>query len=157
MVTKGQDSAKSRRFPPEVLFVALVFLALSGCSKAPEASTPLIPVMQHDQAVLTVEKIKQDLVRRRVHISGVTEDLPDDVWMFDFDEPKQVEILQQQATDRGLTVVILMRTGDNPNRNEEEPIEVSGKLRLDYLKQGSRLMLKDVENLTFRYSIGIAV
>jgi hypothetical protein len=156
MVTKGQDSGRFRS-PPAVLLVALVFIALGSCSKAPQASSPLIPVVQHDQTALTVEKIKQDLVRRRVHISGVTEDLPDDVWTFDSDEQKQVEILEQHVIDKGVTVTILMTTGDNSERNEEEPIELSGKLRLHYLKQGGRFILKEIQNLSFRYSVGVAV
>jgi hypothetical protein len=117
MASKGRDCGKLSRLYPVVLLVALVFLGLSSCSKAPQASNPLIPVVQHDQAVLTVDKIKQDLIRRKVHISGLTKDLPDDVWTFDSDEPKQIEILEQQVMDNGITVIILMTTGDNSERD----------------------------------------
>ncbi len=152
-----QCCGKYLRLPSAALLAALLVFGLASCSKTPEASTSLIPVATKDQAAITAEKIKQDLIRRKVLIYGTNQDLPDDVWTFDSDEPKQVQILDQQVTRDGLTVVILMTTVDNPSRYQEEPIGVSGKLRLDYVKQGSRFVLRNIENLSFRYSVGVSI
>jgi hypothetical protein len=155
IVSRG--CGKYLRLPSAVLLAALLVFALASCSKTPEASTSLIPVATQDHTALTAEKIKQDLVRRRVPIYGTSEDLPDSVWTFDSIEPKQVQILEQQLTPEELTAVILMTTVDKPSRYKEEPIGVSGKLRLNYVKERGRFVLKNIENISFRYSVGVSI
>ena len=70
-------------------------------------------------------------------------------------EFKQVEIVESQVTDNNASVVILMTTRNNPGP-DEDAVQVSGKLQLRYERSGGRWNLKAIENLSFRYTIGLA-
>ena len=53
------------------------------------------------------------------------------------------------------SIVILMTTRNNPGPNEDA-VQVSGKLQLRYERTGGRWDLKAIENLNFRYTVGMA-
>jgi hypothetical protein len=124
-----------------LLAAAALVLAFTSCNS-------------HGQ--ITPDQIKKDVVGWKVEISGASEDLEDSEWTFDADEFKQVEILETHEVKDGVDTVIFMTTRDNPGPGEDS-IEVSGKLQLHYQRQGSQWILKDIENLTFRYSVGVAI
>ena len=66
-----------------------------------------------------------------------------------------MEILERTVTESGATLVIFLTTRNNP-RPDENPVQVSGKLQLQYKWRAGYWVLATVENLTFRYSIGVA-
>jgi hypothetical protein len=144
-----------------ILIIAALILASTGCSRAPEASSrgiphPVLPAASREQPEITPDKIMRDVVGRKVQISKVTGEGPDTEWTFDADEFKQVDILERHLTQTGLTIVIFMTTRDNP-KSGEDSIEVSGKLQLHYEWKGNQWTLRGIENLTFRYSVGLAI
>jgi len=66
-----------------------------------------------------------------------------------------VEILDREITPTTAAITVLMTTHNNPEP-DEEAVKVSGKLRLIYQRQGGAWVLKTIENLTFRYTVGVS-
>lgn len=137
--------------------VALLF-ASAACTEAPDAASGsgTMPAANQDGAqLIAVEKIARDLVGRVVQITEVTGDGTPTDWTFEADEFKQVEIVEQQASDNVATIVIYMTTRNNAGPNDDA-VQVSGKLQLRYERQGGNWQLKAIENLSFRYTVGLA-
>jgi hypothetical protein len=98
-------------------------------------------------------KIESDIVGQVVQIAELTGAGPETEWTFDAGEFRQVDILEKHMTEQGLTLVIFMMTRNNP-RPDEDPVQVSGKLRVQYEWRAGKWILTTIENLTFRYSVG---
>jgi len=141
------------------LIIGIAAAALAGCGPAPDAPRAagdgLHVVQAAEHPAITADKIKGDLVGRKVEVGDVTSMGPDTEWTFESDEYKQVEILEHRATDKGLTLVIYITTRNNP-KPDEDSVQVSGKLQLTYEWRVVRWVLTRVENLTFRYSVGVS-
>ena len=144
------------------LIFCAVLGALAGCSPKPEAVTnggaanrPLQPVQDSRTSEISAEKIKSDVIRRVVMVSDVTGKGPETEWTFDADEYRQVEILESRATDNAVTLVIFMTTRNNP-KPDEDNVQVSGKLHLRYARKAGQWVLTTIENLSFRYSVGLS-
>jgi hypothetical protein len=148
------------------VFIAAI-LVLAACGKAPApassapGSRPFVPaggaeaVQKSDRPDVTSEKILRDVVGKVVPVSELTGVGPTTEWTFDPDEFRQVNILEHRAEGGGLAIVIFMATKNNPQPNEDS-VAVSGKLLLRYEWRGNEWQLKDIENVSFRYSIGQA-
>jgi len=143
-----------------ILTIIVILMALTGCGPA---STPLATITPNVQSVadksspITEDKIARDIVGKNVQISDETGDDPSNKWTFEADEYRHVEILESQRSDDALMIVISMTTRNNP-KPDEESIQVSGKLRLIYEQDGAKKwVLSQIENLTFKYSIGVGV
>ena len=133
--------------------------AVAACSPAPDASTagPTVKTAGQDaaQREITTEKIAHDVVGRVVKITEVNgEGIPTD-WTFEASEFKKVEILEREATPTDATITVFLTTRNNPGANEDA-VQVSGKLRLHYQRKGAGWSLTGIENLTFRYTIGVS-
>jgi len=152
-----------------VLSVAAILFALSGCTPAPESvpnvvRNPAVPagngdllhfVQESGKPEVTKEKIVRDVVGRVVQVSEVTGAGPATDWTFEADEFRQVDVLEKHMTEKGLTLVIFMLTRNNPGPDEDH-IEVSGKLQLQYEWRAGKWVLASIENLTFRFSVGLS-
>ena len=138
---------------------ALLLGALAACGESPTATADSANVRAADQGAgqkeIPVEKIVRDVVGRVVPITEVRGDGAPTDWTFEADEFKQVEIVEAQVTGNSASIVILMTTRNNPGPNEDA-VQVSGKLQLRYERTGSRWDLKAIENLNFRYTVGMA-
>lgn len=139
-----------------------LFCAVAACSPPPQSSAggpsgPAIRTANQDapQPEITVEKIVRDVIRRVVKVAGVNGDSPPTDWTFEADEFKQVKILEREATPAAATITVFMTTRNNPGP-DDEAVQVSGKLRLHYRRKGGEWVLTTIENLTFRYTIGIS-
>ena len=104
---------------------------------------------------IAVEKISRDLVGRVVPITELAGDGTPTDWTFEAEEFKQVEIVDTQINGNTATIVIFMTTRNNAGP-EDDAVQVSGKLQLRYEREGGRWNLKTIENLTFRYTVGLA-
>ncbi len=147
------------------LIAALVALAGCGRSSPPAPSSgskslmqaggaeALPSVQKPDKPDVTSERILRDVVGKVVPISELTGLGPTTEWTFDPDEFRQINVLERRREDDGVAIVIFMTTRNNPQPNEDA-VAVSGKLLLHYQWRGSEWHLRDIENLTFRYSIG---
>lgn len=141
-----------------ILFTsAALCFALTACGEAPDtppANANLRAANQEPQEI-AVEKIARDLAGRVVPITELSGDGTPTDWTFEADEFKQVEIVEKQATENAITIVIFMTTRNNAGPNDDA-VQVSGKLQLRYEREAGRWTLKTIENLTFRYTVGLA-
>ena len=136
--------------------------AIAACSPAPQSSTggpsgPAIQTASQDaqRQEITAETIVRDVIGRVVKITEINGDGPPTDWTFEADEFKQVQILEREATPDAAAITVFMTTRDNPGLGDEAVL-VSGKLRLHYRRKGGEWVLTTIENLTFRYTIGIS-
>jgi hypothetical protein len=139
-----------------------LFCAVAACSPAPQSSTggPSGPAPQTanqdaPRPEITAEKIVRDVIGRVVKITEVNGNSPPTDWTFEADEFKQVEILEREATPAAAAITVFMTTRNNPGP-DDEAVQVSGKLRLHYQRKDGEWVLRTIENLTFRYTIGIS-
>ena len=150
-----------------VILIAAVFV-LAGCDPAPERSTGSTsagPGMARKTAPrrvqdlrrpeVTTEAISRDVVGRAVEISEATGSGPEDKWTFEADEYRRIDILETHASESALEILVFMLTRDNPKPGDHA-LQVSGRLRLRYEWRDGRWVLRHIENLTFRYTIGVA-
>lgn len=142
-------------------FTAILF-ALTGCVPSPESSSNVTSnpdrlqfVQASGKPEVTGEKIASDIVGRVVQVSELTGAGPATEWSFEADEFRHVDILERKLTENGLGLVIFMMTRNNP-RSDEDHVQVSGKLRLQYEWREGQWMLTTIENLTFCYSVGLS-
>lgn len=141
--------------------IALLF-TVAACSPPPESSTGgasglAIQTANQDaaQPAITAETIVRDVIGHIVKITEAVGDSSPTDWTFEADEFKQVEILEREATPAEAAITVFMTTRNNPGP-DEKAIQVSGKLRLHYQRKGGAWVLTTIENLTFRYTIGIS-
>ena len=144
-------------------FVVIPFaLALSGCSPTPQSTTDdyknsTIPTASQDKQgqPIPVEKIIRDVVGHVIVITDASDNSDPTEWTFDADEFKQVEVLETESTPSTATVTVFMTTHNNPKK-DEDAVQVTGKLRLYYVRQAEKWVLRNIENLSFRYTVGVA-
>ena len=151
------------------LSIAAMLVALTGCGPAPDATSTVTPgaaapaskpdvlhvAQASDKPEITPEKIGQDMVGRVVKISDAAGARPPDEWTFEAAEFRQVEILEKQGAENKLTVVILMTTRNNPLPTEDH-VQVTGKLQLQYEWRAGQWTLTGIQNLSFRYTVGVS-
>jgi hypothetical protein len=144
------------------LSAAVILFALTGCWSAPEPASNvsrnadrLQLVQESGRPEVTAEKIVRDIVGRVVQVSELNEAEPETAWRFEANEFRQVAILEKHVTENRLTLVVFMTTRNNP-KPDEDPVQVSGKLQLQYQWKAGRWILKTGENLTLHYSIGVS-
>lgn len=141
---------------------------LAGCGPGPERSTGttstgpgMAPkaaphrIQDSRRPEVTTEAISRDIVGWAVEVSEATGSGPNDKWTFEGDEFRRIDILEAHASENGLEILVFMLTRDNPKPGDRT-LQVSGRLRLHYEWRGGRWELRRVENVTFRYSIGVA-
>lgn len=141
--------------------LAAILVGVTGCGQAPDPSSTATDTPNSVQIVqnarrpeITTEKIAADVVGKKVSISELTGDGPDDEWTFEGSEFRQVNILEKTVTNSGVTLVVFMTTKNNP-ASDQVQIHVSGKLELQYEWKAGQWDLTHIKNLTFRYTIGV--
>ena len=157
------DMTRTPKFRITLSITAMLF-ALTGCGPAPESSSAAGPgasrdalqsVQSSDRPEITADRIMSDIVGRVVRVAELTEAGPATDWTFEAGEFRHVDILEKHLAENKLTLVIFMTTRNNPQPNEDN-VQVSGRLRLHYERKGSRWGLTTIENLSFRYSLGLS-
>jgi hypothetical protein len=146
--------------------VAATVVALTGCgpdtTTRAEVSRPVDGLRsvqqsqsQSDNSQVNAETISRDIVGKVVRITQSSGMGGGNEWTFDADEFRRIVILETKDTPTGQTLVIFLTTQNNPTTNEEQ-VQVSGKLQLDYDRQSGNWVLTRIENLSFRYTIGVS-
>jgi len=140
-----------------VLFCAVVACSLTAESLASGQSGPTIQTDNQNAPLpgITAEKIVHDVIGSVVKVTDGEGDSPPIDWTFEADEFRHVEILERRATPTAAAITVFMTTRNNPEP-DEEAVQVSGKLRLHYQREGGQWVLRTIENLTFCYTIGIS-
>jgi hypothetical protein len=83
------------------------------------------------------------------------EEGPPQQWTFEADDFRRGEILAHEDTGNESTVDVAMSTDNNPLPGEAH-VHVAGTLRLHYEWSVDRWNLREIENVSFRYSLGPA-
>jgi hypothetical protein len=157
-----------RRIMVRIAFTtAAIVLALAGCGPNREPSSgaapspptgagngsPLHRAQNSDRPEITIERISKDVVGSVVQVSELTESGSTTEWTFEAGEYRRIDILERRNTETGIDLRIFMLTRNNPKPNEDD-VQVSGQLRLHYEWKDKQWVLRNIENLTFRYSLG---
>ena len=139
-----------------------LILHSAGCSPAPKSAAEgsagaTMPTAGQDGQTqpISVYKILRDVVGHVVMITEISDDSEPTEWTFDADEFKQAEILSSEATATTATITIFMTTRNNP-KPDEDAVQVTGRLRLYYQRQSDKWVLKKIDNLSFRYTVGVS-
>ena len=140
---------------------AMVF-AVTACGPTPETTADsarngerLQPVQHPDKAEVSPEKIASDIVGRVIRVSDVSGTGDPTEWTFESKEFRHVDVLERKVTGNTQTLVVFVTTRSNPGSDEEQ-VQVSGKLQLHYERKAGQWVLTGIENLSFRYSIGVS-
>ena len=145
--------------------IAALVLAAAGCRPAPDLSVSGPPSSAKREGALHVEDkgapqitsqgISRDVVGKVVTVGEIHGAQPSTEWKFEADEYRRIDILERRSTPTGVDLLVLMLTRSNPKPDEDD-VQVAGQLRLYYEWKGEKLMLEKIENVSFRYSIGVA-
>jgi hypothetical protein len=146
-----------------ILGLVVLVAFLSACSlespdAAPSDRTASAPrggesvlVQLAQKPEITVKKILTDIVGQQVRANDAAGEAQPMDWKFEQDEPKHAEILEQQAKDNSIALIIQMNTGGAPG-SDDANVQLTGRLRLHYEWNGQDWLLRRIENVTFRYS-----
>jgi hypothetical protein len=113
------------------------------------------PVQNGEKPEITAGRISTDVVGRVVDVPELSGNGPSDKWTFEASEYRHIDILEKRATTSGMELLVFMLSRSNPKAGDAD-VQVSGRLRLRYEWQGARWVLRSIENVSFRYSVGIA-
>ena len=147
-----------------ILIAVAIVSGFAGCGAKPEPTGPppsaenggsLRPVQSAERPEITAGQISKDVVGRVVEVPELSGSGPSDKWTFEADEYRRVEVLEKRATASGVDLLVFMLTRSNPGPGDAG-IQVSGHLRLHYEWQGKQWVLRGIENVSFRYSVGVA-
>lgn len=108
-------------------------------------------------AAISTEKITHDVVGRMVKVEELTGAGPATEWRFEADEFRRVDVIERTVAEDGITLVVFMTSTSNRQADEDDVIRVSGKLLLHYERTRGQWILKEIENLTFRYALGVSI
>ena len=103
---------------------------------------------------ITVKKILTDIVGQQVRANDAAGEAQPMDWKFEQDEPKQAQILEQQAKEDSIALIIQMNTSGAAG-SDDANVQLTGRLRLHYQWDGRDWVLRRIENVNFRYSRGM--
>lgn len=152
------------------LSLATIVLVLMGCGQAQEPSTgsaaaqpPLAGkggslrfAQDSGKPEISAARISKDVVGWVVEVSQASGSGPSTKWTFEAAEYRRIDILERHETEAGIDLLVFMLTSNNP-KPDEDPVQVSGQLRLHYDWKGRQWVLRKIDNVTFRYSIGQSI
>ena len=145
-----------------LILATALLLTCAACSQSSDSTIDKSPSSASSSAnqvtgpvEILAERIKGDVVGRVVTVTKDTDDEAPVEWTFDPDEVKQVEILDRELGPATVAVTVFITTHNYPN-SDESAIQVTGKLRLLYQRQGAEWTLDSIENLTFHYKVGVS-
>ena len=110
-----------------------------------------MPVQLAQRPEITVDKILKDIVGKNITVLDAAGESQAMDWVFEANEPKNAEILERQPNDRGISLVVQMSTSGAPDTDDAN-MQLSGKLMLQYDWNGRDWVLRQIQNVTFRYT-----
>jgi len=147
-----------------VLIAVAIVSGFAGCGARPESpglppaagnGGSLRPVQSAGRPEITSGKISRDVVGRVVEVQELSGSGPSDRWTFEADEYRRIEVLEKHTTATGLDLLVFMLSRSNPKPGESD-LQVSGRLRLHYEWKERQWILRSLENVSFRYALGVA-
>jgi hypothetical protein len=147
-----------------ILFAVAIVSGFAGCGAKPESPGlppsvekrgSLLPVQSANKSEITPGKISKDVVGQVVEVPEQSGSGPSDQWTFEAGEYRHIQILERRGTTGGVDLLVFMLTRSIPKPGEAD-VQVSGNLRLHYEWEGKQWVLRSIENVSFRYSVGVA-
>ena len=147
-----------------ILIAVAIHFGFAGCGEKPDSpgrppsaenAGSLRPVQSAERPEITAGQISKHVVGRVVEVPELSGSGPSDKWTFEADEFRHIEVLEKRVTASGVELLVFMLTRSNPKPGEAD-VQVSGRLRLRYEWQGKQWVLRGIENVSFRYSVGVA-
>ena len=144
------------------VFVCAIVSCLAGCGAKPDSSGPpsaagddgaLRSVQNSEKPEITTGKISKDVVGRVVDVPELTGSGPSDKWTFEADEYRRIDVLDKRSTPGGVDLLVFMLTRSRPGEGD---VQVSGQLKLHYEWKGKQWVLRSIDNVSFRYTLGVA-
>ncbi len=140
-----------------LLFVCCAAAIAVGCGGGGQGSSasPTFSATPEQRPELTLETV-------RSAINGAwVEDVPSadgkgkpEGWSFDYNEPKEIEIVEQKIEGDRATVVVNMKTRSRPRDRNQKSLEgqlrLHLELRLDFIFR--EWDVTEVDNISFRYT-----
>lgn len=148
-----------------LLLVAALVIAFSASwsqtrddrNAQPSAARPFLqPVQTQQKGEISVAQILRDVVGRQIWVSELSSASEQLDWTFAADEPKRVDVIEQQMSATTAALVVHMFTSGAPGSDDED-VQLAGRLKLNYEWDGRRWMLRRIDNLSFRYSLRISI
>jgi|SRR5262245_53058018 len=149
------------------LIIVAILFASAACSPKQEPSRSVAParpafgeeggalrVQDKGRPEITVQGISKDVVGWVVEVGEINGSQPSTEWTFEANEYRRIDILERHATASGIDLLIFMLTRANPKPGEDD-VQVSGQLRLRYEWKANKWTLRRIENVNFRYSLGV--
>ena len=133
-------------------FSLLLLLLLSALAGACEGGPP----PEDRRPEITLENIREDLNGKRIEVPAEGDASEPSSWRFFLNEPKEIEILENQIAGHKATFVINLQTRTSP-RAEQQGItkRLAGKLRVHYELNSYFVVRKweivRIENISFKY------
>lgn len=147
--------------------IASMVLVAVGCGPAREPSQGAAPgqpaaaeegtvrVQDKGRPEITSEGISRDVVGKVIRVEELHGAHPGTEWTFEADEYRRIDIRERHDSATGVDLLVFMLTRNNP-RPDEEDVQVAGQLRMSYEWKGGKWVLQKIENVSFRFSIGVA-
>jgi hypothetical protein len=144
--------------PARRLTIALLFCiaaACAACGGGGQNSGPALSATPEQRPELTPETV------RKAVVGAWVEDVPaadgkgkPENWGFDYNEPREMEIVEQKVEGDRATVVVNMKTRSHPRARNQKSLE--GQLRL-HLELETDFIFREwdvteVENISFKYT-----
>jgi len=147
-----------------VLIAVVIVSGFAGCGEKPESpglppsagnGGPLRSAQSPERPEITAGRISKDVVGRVVNVPELSGAGPSDKWTFEAAEYRRIDIVERRPTADGLDLLVFMLTRSNSTPGESD-VQVSGQLRLRYEWKGGKWLLRSIENVSFRYTLGVA-
>jgi hypothetical protein len=151
-----------------ILIIAAILFASVGCGPKQEPSKSVAParpafaeeggalrVQDKGRPEITIQGISKDVVGWVVEVGEINGAQPSTEWTFEANEYRHIDILERHTTASGVDLLVFMLTRTNPKAQEED-VQVAGQLRLHYEWKGNKWVLRKIDNVSFRYSLGVA-
>jgi len=152
------NCSKKMRIAGRTILVVLLLLT-AACSDKTESAArdpaSMFTAAADNESGISAERIAREVVGYTLDVGPAAGQTPSVEWTFDADEERHVKILEEQKTGDGMAITVFMMTRSNPDK-DKVVLELSGKLKIQYQRLDARWVLKNIENLSLRYALGIS-
>ena len=144
-----------RRLTAAALLLCAAACVFSGCGGGQGSSGgPALSATPEQRPELSPASIREDINGEWVRLMPADGKSEPRNWVFDEDEPKEIEVVEQQIETDKATFLVNMKT--RSVGRARNPISIEGQLRLHYRLE-SGLILRQweivaIDNISFKYT-----
>ena len=139
------------------LGIALLLVALAACAACGGGNSsggPVLSATPEQRPELSAADIRDDINGEWVRLKPADGKSEPRNWVFDEDEPKEIEVVEQQIGPDKATFLLNMKT--RTVGRARNPVSIEGQLRLHYELETGLLLrqweITEIENISFKYT-----